>query len=297
MNGELISIIIPTYKRYDLLERAIKSVLNQTYKNLEIIVVDDNISDSMERKKTEEIMKKYPDIIYIKNKKNLGGGLTRNVGIKRATGNYIAFLDDDDEFLPSKIEEQYKLYKKLNSDRVGMIYCYKDDYDVFGQYKITYKRDYEGLQLYNHMLHFIATTSCWFCPKVVLENVGMFDDISSQQDATLLTKILGADYEIYRVPKSLVKFYLHNKNNGITTVSEKYINDIRKYREVCRSYYSKLTKKQIINVEYKFKNQICNLYIQNKNKKNAKKEVFDMINLKPFAVANIKNIVKILIYI
>ena len=86
--NEKISVIIPTYKRHDLLERAIKSVLNQTYKNLEIIVVDDNKKDSIERKETEKIMKKYPDIIYIQNKENMGGGLTRNIGINCATSKY-----------------------------------------------------------------------------------------------------------------------------------------------------------------------------------------------------------------
>ena len=112
--NDKVSIIIPTYKRSDLLERAIKSVINQTYKNIEIIVVDDNVNNSKEHLQNLKIIEKYPQIIYIKNKKNLGGGLTRNVGIKASTGEYIAFLDDDDEFYPTKIEKQYQLYKSLD---------------------------------------------------------------------------------------------------------------------------------------------------------------------------------------
>lgn len=291
---EKISVVIPTYKRYDLLGRAIDSVLNQTYKNLEIIVVDDNHSDSIERKNTEKVMENYPEVIYIKNKQNIGGGKTRNVGIERATSKYIVFLDDDDEFLPDKIEKQYKLYKDLNNDKVGMIYCYKQDIDQNGKYVSVFKHDFEGKQLYNHMIHFIMTTSCWFCPKKVLEDVGMFDDISSQQDAMLLLKILGAGYEIYRVPEVLVKFYLHDKNSGITTVSEKYINAVTRYWNTCKKYYDQLNRKQIKNVEYKFRNQICNLHIKNKDRKNSLKLIKEMVVLKPFCITNIKNIIKII---
>ena len=82
--NDLVSVIITTYKRSNLIERAILSVLNQTYKNIEIIVVDDNANFPEERKKTETIVKKYSSIIYIANPKNLGGALSRNEGIYRA---------------------------------------------------------------------------------------------------------------------------------------------------------------------------------------------------------------------
>ena len=170
-----------------------------------------------------------------------------------------------------------------------------DNYDSNGKFVSTYKRDYEGNCLYEHMLYFTATTSCWFCSKEILQKVGMFDDISSQQDATLLLKLLGAGYEIYRVPEVLLNWYIHDKEKGITSVSEKYINDIRKYRDVCRSYYDKLNTQEQKNVEYKFNNQICNLYIKNKDKHNALRELKQMIISKPFNITNIKNIIKIII--
>lgn len=292
---ELISVIIPTYKRYDLIDRAIKSVLNQTYKNIEIIVVDDNIKESIERKETEKILKKYPQVKYIKNEKNLGGGLTRNVGIKSAKADLIAFLDDDDEFLPTKIEKQYKLYKSLDNNNIAIIYCYKNDYYEDGRFAATYKRDFEGCPLYEHMLYFTTTTSCWFCNKKALKKVGMFDNISSQQDATLLLKLLGAGYEIYRVPEVLVNWYIHDNNSGITTVSNKYISAVKNYRDECRKYYYKLSNKEKTNVEYKFLNQICNLYIKNGDKKNAYIELKKMIKLKTLNIKNIKNIIKIII--
>lgn len=290
--NEKISVIIPTYKRYDLLERAILSVLNQTYKNLEIIVVDDNAKFPDIRKKTEDIIKKYPQIIYIQNKTNLGGGLTRNIGIKKATSKYVAFLDDDDEFLPTKLEKQYALYKSLQNDNVGMIYCYVDNYYEDGRFVSSNKKDFEGCALYEHLCYFTATTSCWFCLKNILEDVGMFDDIPSQQDATLILKMLGKGYEIYRVPEVLLNWYIHNKENGITTVSDKYINEIIKYQNLGRKYYNKLTKKQIKNVEYNFHNRLFNLYLENNDKKNAKKELCGMLKEHPLGLRAINNIRK-----
>lgn len=92
----MISVIIPTYNRGHLIERAINSVLRQTYKKIEIIVVDDCSTDG-----TEEVMRQYTNnnkIKYVKLDKNSGACKARNTGIKVASGNVIAFLDSDDEW-------------------------------------------------------------------------------------------------------------------------------------------------------------------------------------------------------
>ena len=102
--NKLVSVIITTYRRSDKIERAIESVLNQTYKNIEIIIVDDNSNEPEERKKTKKIVKKYSEIKYIQNKENLGGALSRNVGIDNANGDFIAFLDDDDKYTEDKLK-------------------------------------------------------------------------------------------------------------------------------------------------------------------------------------------------
>lgn len=107
MNPE-ISVIIPTFGRNKELKRAIDSVVSQTYENIEIIVVDDNDPDSEYRLSTEKIMAEYSDkrIVYLKHEKNKNGAAARNTGIRSAKGEYIAFLDDDDAFLPQKLEKQ-----------------------------------------------------------------------------------------------------------------------------------------------------------------------------------------------
>ena len=99
-----VSVIIPTFNRAKLVQRAIKSVLNQTIKPYEIIVVDDGSTDD-----TLEVLKNYP--IKVLTQKNKGVSSARNLGIKNATGDIIALLDSDDEWLPKKIELQLKLFE------------------------------------------------------------------------------------------------------------------------------------------------------------------------------------------
>lgn len=119
---KLVTVIIPTYKGSCELSRAIDSVLNQSYKNMEIIVVDDNAPKSVDRKKTELVMKKYvcdTRVIYKKHDKNKNGAVARNTGIAVARGDYIAFLDDDDYYLPKRIEYSVR-YLEKNVNAVGV---------------------------------------------------------------------------------------------------------------------------------------------------------------------------------
>ena len=110
MNGKTpkVSVIIPTYNRAHLVGRAIRSVLNQTYQDFEIIVVDDGSTDN-----TEEVVKSFndPRIRYIRHEKNRGGSAACNTGIRAARGEYIAFQDSDDEWLPEKLEKQMQVFE------------------------------------------------------------------------------------------------------------------------------------------------------------------------------------------
>ncbi len=100
--NDLVSIIIGTYERYDLVLRAIESALNQTYNNIEVIVVDDCSKDDRYK-----LLESRKDIIYLKTEKNSSlPAIPRNMGIIRSSGKWISFLDDDDYFVPSKIEDQ-----------------------------------------------------------------------------------------------------------------------------------------------------------------------------------------------
>lgn len=126
--NKLVSVIIPTYSRADNLCRAINSVLSQTYHPIEIIVVDDNGIGSDCQKETELILADFIEkgqITYLKHEVNKNGSAARNTGVKEANGYYISLLDDDDEFLPNKIEEQVKCIEEcqLSDSTVKGCFC------------------------------------------------------------------------------------------------------------------------------------------------------------------------------
>lgn len=119
MKESLVSVIVPTYKRPNTLDRTIKSVLNQTYSNVEVIVVDDNNPDSEGRQLTEAKMEEFEGnerVHYIKHEKNKGGSAARNTGARNAKGEFISFLDDDDEYLPKCIESRLARLNELPQD-------------------------------------------------------------------------------------------------------------------------------------------------------------------------------------
>lgn len=293
MKQELVSVIIPTYKRNETLERAIISVINQTYPNIEIIVVDDNANFPKYREENRKLLKKYKEVKLIENEKNLGGGLTRNQGIKIAKGDFIAFLDDDDEFLPTKIEKQYKLYKKLNNSNIAMIYCYANMVNIDGS-RYELKKDFEGIPLVENVKNCIAATSWWFCPKEKLEKVGGFEDISSRQDASLILKFLLNGYEIYRVPEILLNYYWHNGENGISKVDEKAIDAEKKYKDIFLKKREHVNSKDNDEIIYFFSLRLAKMYIRLKNKKAAIKELKVMLKIHKVRKENIQIIIGII---
>jgi glycosyltransferase involved in cell wall biosynthesis len=116
----LISVVLPTYNRQNVLGRAIDSVLNQTYSNLELIIIDDGSTDE-----TEGLIHRYQEIdkrvVYYKNEVNLGPHASRNLGILKAKGDYIAFQDSDDEWVLDKLYKQISLFKQTDIN-IGMVY-------------------------------------------------------------------------------------------------------------------------------------------------------------------------------
>ena len=120
----LVSVIIPTYKRSNMIDRTIQSILSQTHENIEIIVVDDNNPNTYYRKQTEDVMKKYDDnskIKYIKHEKNKNGAAARNTGMKFSKGEYLCFLDDDDIYFPTKIQKEVEFLEK--NKKYDAVYC------------------------------------------------------------------------------------------------------------------------------------------------------------------------------
>lgn len=188
----LVSIIIPTYKGEAALARAIDSVLCQSYTEIEIIVVDDNDPDSESRKETERIMSGYTEhtrISYVKHEKNRNGSAARNTGIQYAKGEYIAFLDDDDYYLPNRIEISIgylQIHPNMDGVCVG-VDVIDEKGNLYFRTKPIDELKVEDLLL-NEMA--IGTGSNIFLKRSIIEKVHGFDtDFLRRQDIEFMIRI------------------------------------------------------------------------------------------------------------
>jgi glycosyltransferase involved in cell wall biosynthesis len=180
--GELVSVIIPTKNRVDFLFGAIKSVQHQTWKNIELIVVNDCSVDG-----TKEFLDGNIDnLIAIHNKKSLGGAISRNIGVKASCGKYIAFLDDDDEWHPEKIQKQMELI--TSNKNISAVTC---NYISISSYKRVKKNKINCLQSFQDILmhNTFGGASMYLSKKETLSKIGMFDEsLPSGQDWDLWIK-------------------------------------------------------------------------------------------------------------
>lgn len=291
----LVSIVIPTYKRSDKIKKSIDSALKQTYSNIEILVVDDNEPDSDYRRFTKEKLKKYIDekkIRYIERSSNGGGSEARNTGIHESKGEFIAFLDDDDEYLPNKIEKQYNLYREKVGHNVGVIYCYINGLDKNGNIIQHYNGDIEGKPLYESMKGCIAGTSSWFCPKKALIDVGGFENTPSKQDTIMIMKLISCGYSIYRVPEYLLNYYEY-QGNKISGSSKNAIIGECNALNYARNLYKLLkNNEEYIEIEYIYAKKLLSLFIINDMKEDAKIQLKLMLKIKGLNLDVIKGIGK-----
>jgi len=222
-----VSVVIPTYNRASFLKEAVDSVLAQTYVIDELIIIDDGSTDN-----TEETIKDYTDkrIKYFKhekNKGNIGGSIARNTGIKLATGEFIAFLDDDDLWQPQKIEKQLALFDKAPA-RVAAVYT--------GYYVINDQKNIVGLinpkdsySSFNKLItrNWIGTTSTVMVRATVLAKIGLFDEtLPACQDWDLWIRI-ARKYTILPLKEPLVKLRVHTKGSQKKRITENYQNLIK----------------------------------------------------------------------
>lgn len=130
---DLVSVIIPTYNCGKYIERAINSVLSQTYKNFELIIVDDCSTDNTSDILSSQAYSSLENFIVLKNDVNKGVGITRKVGLEKANGKYVTFLDADDYLVQNFLEVNMSLIKQQDSD---MTYTSVGLVSPLGQYKV-----------------------------------------------------------------------------------------------------------------------------------------------------------------
>ncbi len=248
-----ISVIIPTRNRLTLLKRAIKSVLAQTLNNIEIIVVDDCSTDGTENYIRNE---KIDCLRYIRLEYKSGGAAARNSGIKEAKGKHIAFLDDDDEWLPDKLQKQLDCFGK-NKD-IGICYTgrriIRNDDSIKGlarTYSFSHPSDedhYRAIMKDN----FVGVTSSVMIPRDILLQINGFDEkLPCYQDYELFIRIL-KNNKAAGINEPLVNYYIEKNVEHVSFTREKVFAGskylIEKYKD---DPYGELLKKAIARINFK----------------------------------------------
>lgn len=269
-----VSVIITTYKRKpEIVARAVKSVLEQTYKNIEIIVVDDSPSNYEYRDEVKNrIIKLDGSINYIQHEINKGACAARNTGIKAAKGGLVAFLDDDDEWLPEKIEKQIRLF---DDTEVALVFC-RQYIITDTERRVAKSKIYRGM-VYDYIMreNFIGSTSFVVCRKSVLDEIGGFDEkMEAAQDRELWTRIT-EKYKVDYVDEPLVNYYDHNEER-ITNNSIKKIKGYIRLNELNKSYLEKHRKTYSVRLLRMIP------YYRNVDKKLAFKILFKAQRIYPF---------------
>jgi glycosyltransferase involved in cell wall biosynthesis len=193
----LVSVIIPTYNRGWILKEAVESVLSQTYENYELIVVDDGSTDN-----TRLLLRSFKDIRLV-SQENKGVSAARNRGIEAATGDYLAFLDSDDLWLPEKLDSQMAFF---HAHPDAMICQTQETWIRNGRRINPKKRHYKasGMFFERSLELCLVSPSAVVIKKDLLGRVGQFDeDLPACEDYDLWLRI-GARYPVFLVDKPLV---------------------------------------------------------------------------------------------
>lgn len=210
----MITVVTPTYNRHQYLKKAIDSVLAQTYTDFEMIVVDDNPVGSEERKLTEEVIKGITDprVHYVQNKKNLGGAGSRNVAIDMAKGEYVAFLDDDDMYLPDRLKVQVEAMM-ANDWEVSVMDGATFQYETGEPVSERHQHLRDGMSnddlIRSHLMYHISGTNSFMFKTEFLRKVGGFDIVPSCQEYILMQKALDAKPKFGYLPVTLIKNFQH----------------------------------------------------------------------------------------
>ncbi|MCM3135337.1 glycosyltransferase family 2 protein [Paenibacillus polysaccharolyticus] len=237
----LVSCIITTHNRVNLLEFALNSVLAQTYPELEIFIIDDGSEDT-----TPEVCQAWARdderIRYIRVPFPQGANHARNIGISQANGKYVAFLDDDDEWKPDKIKIQCEVLEKTEE---SFTFCSKylaytnDQHQVVKRKLSVEERDvirYEDLLTFN----WIGETSKIMVLTSLARDVRFDENLTSAQDYDFYLRILQRGYVAINVKEVLVDINIHSGPRISTSTSAKY----KGQRKIILKYYNDMSKEQ-----------------------------------------------------
>lgn len=282
-----VDVIIPTYKRADMLEKAIHSILNQTYHDVMVTVVDDNNPETEWRKKTSEIMKKYSDdhrVQYICHEKNKNGSAARNTGLKHTSGKFVCFLDDDDYFLNNKVAKQVE-YLQKNSTKDA---CFCDYIKNGKTIYLENKSDFS----YDILLGFPTpqTSGIMFRRSAVEELKGFDESYYRHQDYELLLRF----YDRFSMGKIDEVLYVREKSEVNNNPDGPKLEKLKK--KMFNEFKYKLDYLEMITPGYRKKVIVYNYidimksYMKQKDIKNSLRIL--SVAMKNNAVLTVKVLIK-----
>lgn len=288
MNQAIVTVVIPTRNRPKLLERAINSVLKQSFKSFEILVIIDG-NDVVTKTMIEEL--NDPRIRYIMNIVSVGGGQARNIGVENAKGEWIAFLDDDDEFLPDKLHKQYsKVLESTSKYPIG--YCKiiarspKKDYiwprremrknEHLGDYILSRETLFQGEGL-------IQTTMI-FAPKELLVKVPFGSNLKRHQEWDWLIRVANSkeDIEFVFANEVLGIWYIEEERESISAqkgweFSYKWINNYLVEGKVTKRAYASFLMTVVAGIAVKENEKKAFLYLLKSAIKKGQTKLIDFI--------------------
>ena len=247
MKSPKVSVVITTRNRSSMLKRAVDSVLKQTYKNYDLHIVDD-ASDDDTHKVAERFVDCNNHAFYWRQKGRKGLPAARNLGIRKSGGEYIAFLDDDDEWKPDSLEKRIALLEKFSEkeqEKLGVVYC-GCEIHIPQENRITYNiPKIEGNikeYIINHDLSTIPS-SCLF-PKKALQAIGGFDEsLTSSIDHDVWMNLAVHWYHAFAVKEPLVITYNNRKHKSMVTDTTPRIQGVedflKKWGPVYQEWYGR----------------------------------------------------------
>ena len=218
----LVSIIIPYFKKKDYILDAINSILNQTYQNFEIIIVYDDI-DKSELSLIYKIQKIDKRIKVLINKKNLGAGLSRNYAIKNSNGKYIAFLDADDIWNVEKLKKQVSIMEQKNLSITHTSYKILDKNNNYATIRIAKNLDYKKL-----LKSCDVGLSTVMIKKNLFSKKNKFSNLKTKEDYALWLLLTKAGYIFYPI-KEILTSWRTSQNSLSSHVLRKLIDGFNVY--------------------------------------------------------------------
>jgi len=256
-----VSVCITTYNRKELLANAIKSIINQTYKDLEIIIVDDSSNDGTKELIQNEILKWDNRITYIRNKTNKGLASSRNIALSNSEGKYFTFMDDDDEWHEEFIEEFVEMAKKY--DEQWCFCCGTETIDYLGRKIYSIPNFEDSLKKYIKAGYTPPVSAQFYHTKNLHEVGGYTPEIKTGIDHDLWLKLSYKGKNLKSLNKSLSKPNVDIKRNRITTNYKHRITNLE--------YTMNIWKPNIIKHYGKeFYTEFCNAYFLREKSKGLK---------------------------